>query len=102
MARGTLYLPAAMIASAVLVACVAAMLVVSQKAEAAFPGKNGKIAFYGYQDGDADIYKINSDGTGLKQLTNNTVADYDPSWSPDGSKVAFWRPRGNGSSEIFV
>jgi Tol biopolymer transport system component len=102
MARGTLYLPAAMIAAAVLVACVAAMLVVSQEAEAAFPGKNGKIAFNSDQVGDAEIYKINPDGSGLKQVTSNTVHDYDPSWSPDGSKVAFWRPRGNGSNEIFV
>jgi Tol biopolymer transport system component len=102
MARGRLYLPAAMIASAVVVACVAAMFGVSQKAEASFPGKNGKIAFNSDQVGDAEIYKINPDGSGLKQVTNNTVHDYDPSWSPDGSKVAFWRPRGNGSSEIFV
>src|SRR5215217_3620507 len=35
------------------------------------------------------------------QLTNNTVQDYDPSWSSDGSRVAFWRPRAN-TNEIFV
>ncbi len=32
---------------------------------------------------------VNSDGTGLKQLTDNTVSDFRPSISSDGSKIAF-------------
>src|SRR5215217_308962 len=45
LARGwTLYLPA-MIAAAVTVACAVALSAVSEKAEATFPGKNGRIAY---------------------------------------------------------
>jgi Tol biopolymer transport system component len=89
-------------ALAVLLAVVVAFVGIEDSAEASFPGKNGKIAFYSNQDGDAEIYKINPDGSGLKQVTHNTVPDFDPSWSPDGSKVAFWRHRRNDINEIFV
>ena len=43
MTRRTLYL-AVMIAATVAVACLVALLAISQKADAAFPGKNGRIA----------------------------------------------------------
>ena len=42
--RRTLYLPV-MIAADAAVACLVALLTISQKSEATFPGKNGKIAF---------------------------------------------------------
>jgi len=37
--------------------------------------------------GDINIWKINSDGTGLTRLTENGGAH--PAWSPDGSTVAY-------------
>ncbi len=60
-------------------------------AQAAFPGTNGKIAFYSSADGDREIYTINPDGSGLLQLTHNTVRDEVPSWSPDGRQIVFMR-----------
>ena len=48
-----------------------------------------KIVFVSEEDGDADIFVINSDGTGIRQLTNNTVYDIYPSISGDGKKIAF-------------
>ena len=42
--RRTLYQPV-MIAAAVAVVCAVALLVVSEKAGATFPGKNGRIAY---------------------------------------------------------
>jgi Tol biopolymer transport system component len=32
---------------------------------------------------------VNADRTGLTRLTSNSVKDYAPAWSPDGSMIAF-------------
>ena len=58
-------------------------------AQAAFPGKNGKIAFV--SDRDREIYSINPDGTGETRVTHSGLANDVPAWSPDGSKIAFAR-----------
>ncbi len=39
--------------------------------------------------GNGDIYVVNTDGTGLKQLTDDPAWEESPSWSPDGSKIAW-------------
>ena len=36
-----------------------------------------------------DICVMNIDGTGRKQLTFDNSDNFDPAWSPDGSKIAF-------------
>jgi Tol biopolymer transport system component len=36
-----------------------------------------------------DIYTIGRDGTGLTRLTSTATFDAEPSWSPDGSTIAF-------------
>jgi Tol biopolymer transport system component len=50
---------------------------------------NSKIAFLSVKDSNSEIYIINEDGTNLIRLTSNAIADTDPEWSPDGSKIAF-------------
>jgi TolB protein len=32
---------------------------------------------------------MNSDGTGVKELTEAQAASFEPDWSPDGKKIAF-------------
>jgi Tol biopolymer transport system component/subtilisin family serine protease len=46
------------------------------------------------------IWVINSDGTGERQLTHDTAGDFAPVWSPDGKKIAFVQliPPGQGSN----
>lgn len=43
----------------------------------------------GAETGDADIYVMRSDGTGLVPLTDDPVIQSEPTWSPDGSRIAF-------------
>jgi tricorn protease-like protein len=62
---------------------------------------NGKIAFQSSRDGNAEIYVMNTDGTGQTRLTFNAAADALPDWSPDGTKIAFASNR-DGNSEIYV
>ena len=56
---------------------------VATAAGAAFPGKNGRIAYSSYEGtfpkGDFEIYTINARGGGKSQVTNNAFA-YDLSW----------------------
>src|SRR2546428_928433 len=80
-----------------------ALLLLAAPAHAAFPGKNGKIAFVSNRDDphpdtcgtsgnppcNTEIYTMNADGTAVTRLTNNPAADSEPAWSPDGTKIAF-------------
>lgn len=52
-------------------------------------GLSGKIVFSANRDGDNEIYVIHADGSNLVQLTQNTVNDTLPDWSPDGDKILF-------------
>ena len=50
---------------------------------------NGKIAFSSNRDGNWEIYVMNADGTNQTRLTNDAGPDDYPSWSPDGTRIAF-------------
>jgi hypothetical protein len=79
------YLPAlASLVAAVLMACTVVVLVGSEKAEATFPDKNGRIAYvsYGGRDG---IYTINPGGGDKTKVTFG----FAPSYSPDGKRIAY-------------
>jgi TolB protein len=69
-----------------------------------------KIVFRGDQDlvdhsGDEELYLMNADGTGVVQLTHNTVFDSAPAFSPDGSRILFESARDSGDAlklDIYV
>ncbi len=53
------------------------------------------------RDGNFEVYVMNVDGSGQVRLTNNPAWDGDPTWSPDGSQIAFQSFR-DGNWEIYV
>lgn len=63
---------------------------------------DSKIVFVSNRDGNAEIYIINPDGSGLTNLSNNPAHDHSPAWSPDGSKIAFRSRRGEGFYNLYV
>lgn len=68
----------------------------------------GQIAFDSLRVGGNnlyDIYLMNSDGSAPVNLTNHVANEGEPSWSPDGSKIAFQSDRDNiesGRPDIYV
>ncbi len=49
-----------------------------------------------------DVYVMNVDGTGLRQLTQHRAEDDAPAWAPDGQKIAFVSYRNVIEGGIFL
>ena len=61
----------------------------------------GKIVYASDEDGDYDIYIMDIDGATVKKLTENTVDDTNPRFSPDGRRVLFENER-NGELTLML
>ena len=66
-----------------------------------------KIAFASKREGNWELYVMNADGSGQRNLTRNAANDYlydAQPWSPDGRKLVFGRDRNGdgGSDHIYV
>jgi TolB protein len=60
-----------------------------------------KLAFMSPRDGNAEIYVVNKDGSGLRRLTNHPSSDVTPTWSPTGNQLAFTSDR-TGRPQIWI
>ena len=65
---------------------------------------NGMIAFVSDRDGygNGEIYTMNADGSNQTRLTFNSQWNGLPSWSPDGTQIAFYQHRTNNIWNIYV
>jgi TolB protein len=58
---------------------------------------SGRIVF----DNHNDVWSIHADGTDLTRLTQSPWPEFDATWSPDGTQIAF-RSEPNGDQEIWL
>ena len=59
------------------------------------------LAFDTQTDRQEDIYVVKRDGTGLRQLTDDSYKDRAPRWSPNGRRIAFFSDR-SGTWQAWV
>lgn len=60
------------------------------------------IAFVSNLTGAHEIWRLNSDGSGPMQLTNDNRENGSPAWSPDGKSLAYYSKQADGSYQIMV
>ena len=81
---------------------VLSLLIQPKIAVDGYAAPQAKIAFTSTRDGNSEIYVMDSDGRNQVRLTDDPANDLDPSWSPDGKKIAFVSDRHNRANHIYV
>ncbi|HEX2742577.1 MAG TPA: hypothetical protein VHM69_19210 [Rubrobacter sp.] len=74
--------------------------------QAAISPGGKRMAFVSERDGDREIFVMNANAPEGRRnrpvsITNNTVPDQMPDWSPNGEQIVFQRGPDTGPSEIF-
>ncbi|KKK95852.1 hypothetical protein LCGC14_2668650 [marine sediment metagenome] len=67
----------------------------------AFSPDDFRITYICTANGDMDIFVMNSDGSGVKNLTDDPGSDRCPSWTPNGKKITFMSNR-TGFFEVYI
>lgn len=93
-------------AAIVAVAAGAAKLLVSTQVDwkdgsPAWSPDGRRLAFYSERDGNAEIYVMHADGTGVTRLTRTKADEGYPAWSPDGRTISFDSDR-DGNFDVFA
>ncbi|WP_432957820.1 VWA domain-containing protein [Micromonospora haikouensis] len=61
-----------------------------------------RVAFTSDRAGNADIWLVGIDGTGLRRLTDHPAEDSWPTWSPDGTRIAYGSTRDDPAGDVWV
>jgi hypothetical protein len=77
-------------------------LVPASSATASFPGPVGRIVFTSGGPSTSDIYSVAADGTDVQRLTYTVDFEQEPTWSPDGSRIAFESSTNGGGFRLYV
>ncbi|HSW98424.1 MAG TPA: choice-of-anchor U domain-containing protein [Candidatus Saccharimonadales bacterium] len=89
------------VAAGIILAAVAGLA--SRGPARVYSATNGRIAYSLYDNTFFQVYSINADGTGQRQLTNHAYTSVQPNWSPDGSKIVYSADLNNdGNTQLFV
>ena len=65
--------------------------------------ENGRCFFHECTGYNGEIYVMNADGTGHTRLTDSPGQDLAPTWSPDGTRIAFSNlPSQDGNNDIHT
>jgi Tol biopolymer transport system component len=82
--------------------CLTLALGAVSAASATPPGPNGRIAFsLDAGSGNTELYSVNADGSALRRLTWSPQVEQVPSWSPDGTRIAYESSLG-GKFHVWV